>query len=170
MTNGAFTVRDALVTDAPALAPLFREPDVVANTYRSADTTPADVLAFLRGNVDARRLVAVAGAEVAGFLALVRHGMPPARHVAEFFVLTAPAWRRRGVARALVERALHVAFREWACSRVELEVLVDNAGAIRLYEDLGFAREGVKRRSFRRPDGSLVDSLVMGLLAEEWSP
>ncbi|MGI8427805.1 MAG: GNAT family N-acetyltransferase [Solirubrobacteraceae bacterium] len=46
--------------------------------------------------------------------------------------------RRRGLARALVERALERA-REHGSRRVELDTNEDNHGAIRLYERLGFS-------------------------------
>jgi GNAT superfamily N-acetyltransferase len=46
--------------------------------------------------------------------------------------------RRRGVARALVERALERA-RERGCQRIELDTTEDNHGAIALYESVGFS-------------------------------
>ena len=47
--------------------------------------------------------------------------------------------------------------------RVELEVFADNARAIRLYESLGFEREGLKRRDVIRR-GGYGDTVVMGRL------
>ena len=46
--------------------------------------------------------------------------------------------RRRGIARALVQRALERA-RERGCRRVELDTNEDNHGAIALYESIGFS-------------------------------
>jgi ribosomal protein S18 acetylase RimI-like enzyme len=46
--------------------------------------------------------------------------------------------RRRGIARALVQRALERA-RERGCRRVELDTNEDNHGAISLYESIGFS-------------------------------
>lgn len=46
--------------------------------------------------------------------------------------------RRRGVARALVNRTLERA-RERGCRRVELDTNEDNDGAIALYESVGFS-------------------------------
>jgi len=46
--------------------------------------------------------------------------------------------RRRGVARALVQRALERA-RERGCRRIELDTTEDNLGAIALYESVGFS-------------------------------
>jgi GNAT superfamily N-acetyltransferase len=49
-----------------------------------------------------------------------------------------PEARRRGLAKALVQRSLERA-RERGCRRVELDTNEDNNGAIRLYEALGFS-------------------------------
>jgi len=46
--------------------------------------------------------------------------------------------RRRGLARALVERVMDRA-RERGCRRIELDTNEDNLGAITLYEGLGFS-------------------------------
>ena len=45
-----------------------------------------------------------------------------------------------------------------------------NTRAIGLYEKLGFVVEGRYRRHWRRRDGSLWDSLLMGLVLDETSP
>ena len=49
-----------------------------------------------------------------------------------------PAERRRGIGRRLVQ-ALHENAREQGVERVWLEVIVENTGAIALYEQLGYA-------------------------------
>jgi RimJ/RimL family protein N-acetyltransferase len=68
----------------------------------------------------------------------------------------------RGVGRSLFE-----ALESWALSRglhrLELNVAVENARAIALYEKFGFEREGVKRHS-RRIDGAYTDEFYMSKL------
>ena len=49
-----------------------------------------------------------------------------------------------------------------------LEVLDLNANAARLYERLGFTREGVMRAAYTL-DGARRDLAIYGLLAEEWA-
>lgn len=71
-------------------------------------------------------------------------------------VATAPAFRRRGVAAALLRHAFARARRQ-GCERALLEVRVGNAGAIALYRAFGF-RE-LARRPRYYPDGE--DALVM---------
>lgn len=48
--------------------------------------------------------------------------------------------------------------------KVELEVWPDNERAIALYASYGFEIEGLRREHYRRKDGSLRSSVLMGLL------
>lgn len=57
-----------------------------------------------------------------------------------------PVWRRRGVARTLLDGARLGRFEE-----VYLEVRESNAGAIRLYESLGFRRAGIRSGYYKQP-------------------
>jgi RimJ/RimL family protein N-acetyltransferase len=78
------------------------------------------------------------------------------------------AHRGRGLGTDAVRTLLRHAFESLGLHRVELEVLADNAPAIRCYEALGFVTEGV-RRDARFLDGAFVDLVFMGLLASGWS-
>lgn len=71
----------------------------------------------------------------------------------------APAYRRRGIARALLHAVIGDAKRENA-SRVTLEVRKSNEAAQRLYHSLGFMAHGV-RKGYYSDDGE--DALVMAL-------
>lgn len=70
-----------------------------------------------------------------------------------------PAYRRRGVARRLVEHALAEARRAGA-RRCWLEVRASNAGAIAFYRAMGFRRAGLRRAYYSAP---VEDGLVMSL-------
>ncbi len=61
-----------------------------------------------------------------------------------------PDWRRRGLARALLERALAEA-RGRGVRLCRLEVRRSNRAAIRLYEQAGFRAIGVQRDYYRKP-------------------
>jgi ribosomal protein S18 acetylase RimI-like enzyme len=66
-------------------------------------------------------------------------------------IATHPDYRRRGIARALTERTMALARRK-GYRELWLHVRDDNPGAIKLYEDLGFA-ERARRTSYQaRPD------------------
>ncbi|MEL7657044.1 MAG: GNAT family protein, partial [Bacillota bacterium] len=62
---------------------------------------------------------------------------------------------------------LRYAFDELNLYRVQLTVFSYNPGAIRLYEKLGFVREGVFREAVHR-DGARHDMILYGLLRREW--
>jgi RimJ/RimL family protein N-acetyltransferase len=63
--------------------------------------------------------------------------------------------------------ALDFAFNELNLHRVQLTVYSYNERAIRMYEKLGFQREGVYREFLLR-DGQRYDMLLYGLLSHEW--
>lgn len=82
-------------------------------------------------------------------------------------VCIAPEQRRRGYARALMEHLLDVATRHGA--RIAyLEVRPSNAGAIKLYADLGFRHVGTRRGYYPAHQGredAYVLSLALPLVA-----
>lgn len=78
------------------------------------------------------------------------------------------AHRGRGLGTDAVATLLRHAFANLGLHRVELEVLADNAPAIRCYEALGFVREGARKEA-RFLDGAFVDLVLMRMLAAEWA-
>jgi ribosomal-protein-alanine N-acetyltransferase len=112
--------------------------------------------AGFRAELEAGALAPVAreGSETCGF-ALGRVIVD----VAELRVLVvAPAWRRRGIGRRLLEAFVRQA-RARGATRVALEVRAGNAAARELYRTLGFDVEG--RRPHYYPGGE--DALLYGV-------
>ncbi len=99
---------------------------------------------------DEGRVVGQAGAHECGPPGVLSVGM----------ALLPPA-RGRGGGRALLE-AIFVHARSRGAHKLELEVWPDNARAIALYVAAGFAVEGVRRDHYRRRDGTLRSTLLMG--------
>ncbi len=79
------------------------------------------------------------------------------------------AFRGRGFAQAASVALLNLAFGTMALHRVGLRVFADNAPALRLYERIGFRREGVLREPMRGEHG-YRDVVMMSLLESEWPP
>jgi RimJ/RimL family protein N-acetyltransferase len=73
----------------------------------------------------------------------------------------------QGLGREAMRLALWFAFDELNLHRVQLTAFADNERAIRLYEGMGFAREGTLREFLLR-DGRRVDMYVYGLLSDVW--
>ncbi len=78
-----------------------------------------------------------------------------------------PANRRKGYGAEALALMLHFAFYELNLHRLQLTVFSYNEGAIKLYEKIGFTREGSFREYLLR-DGKRYDMFLYGLLASEW--
>jgi RimJ/RimL family protein N-acetyltransferase len=158
-------VREAHPSDAAALVELARavgsEPEgwlITDGDWRSASDERRHLRA-LRGYEHAAVFVADAPAGIVGRLSIARDPHPASAHVADLGLMVAQGHRRRGVGRALMRAA-----EEWARQtgvwKLELHVFPHNEGAIRFYEALGYAREGLRRRQYRRGN-ELLDAVLM---------
>lgn len=93
------------------------------------------------------------GGELVGYAVVSRY--VDAWHVMN--VAVAPSYRRRGIARVLLERLLELTGGDPRRGHT-LEVRVSNAAAIRLYERLGFERRGIRRGYYT---DNREDALIM---------
>jgi L-amino acid N-acyltransferase YncA len=152
-----FVVRAARAADARAMAEIFAE--VAQERTGIAAEPPVDVderAARFARSAD-QSVVAVAGGHVIGTLQVEvsAHGF------GELGMLVVRDWRGRGVGRALLQAAI-----DWArgqrLHKLCLEVFADNEAAIALYRSCGFVEEGRRIRQYRRANGELWDSIVMG--------
>jgi RimJ/RimL family protein N-acetyltransferase len=160
-----FTIRQANPADAAALVRLAREvgaePEgwlISTRDWRGAGDERR-YLRSIRRSRDAAVFVAEINDGIVGRLSVGRDPHPASTHVADLGLMVAKGHRRRGIGRALLERAV-----EWArvadVWKLELHVFPYNEPAIRLYEAFGFRREGYRERHYRR-DGGLVDAVLM---------
>jgi RimJ/RimL family protein N-acetyltransferase len=153
-----FTVRPATVGDARGMAELFAA--VAEERTGIASEPPVDVdqrTEQFTASV-AESIVAVADGQVVAMIHtnVSRHGF------GEFGMLVDREWRGRGVGSALIQATIDWA-REQGLHKLSLEVFVHNTAAIALYRKCGFVEEGHRVRHYRRSNGELWDSLVMGL-------
>ena len=93
------------------------------------------------------------GGLLVGYLVISRY--VDAWHVMN--VAVTPSHRRRGIARALLERLFEVTASDERRGYT-LEVRVSNEGAIKLYESLGFVSRGVRRGYYT---DNREDALIM---------
>ncbi len=77
------------------------------------------------------------------------------------------AYWSKGYGTEVMKLALDYCFNTLDLHRVELWVFEFNTRAIRCYEKVGFKREGVKREDSYK-NGKYCNSLVMGILRDEW--
>lgn len=75
--------------------------------------------------------------------------------------------RGRGYGKEALKLTIEFGFEELNFHRIQLTVLEYNEPAIKLYEKLGFKREGIYREFIHR-DGKRYDMYLYGLLRSEW--
>ena len=160
-----FFVRHAEPGDASALVELARSVGSEEEGWLITDgdwrgtAEERRYLRSIRRSPHAAVLVAETRERVVGRLSIARDPHPASRHVADLGVMVARDHRRLGVGRALMHAAEGWA-RTAGISKIELHVFPYNAPAISLYETLGYEREGLRRKHYRR-GGELVDAILM---------
>ncbi len=158
-------VRAAQPGDAAALVALAEavgaEPEgwLISDSRWRSVGSERRYLRAVRRHPDVAVFVAEAADEVVGRLSVARDPHPASRHVADLGLMVAASARRRGVGWALLEQSV-----EWAQAagvrKLELHVFPHNEPAIRLYEQFGFVREGLRRGHYRR-GRKYVDAILM---------
>lgn len=137
------TVRRATSGDLPALVAIEQESFIdawTAETIADSITEPRTIV-----------LVATVDEIVRGYgVAWTLGDEGDIMHLA-----VAPAWRRHGLGRALLQ-ALLAACVQVGAQRVLLEVRAGNEAAHRLYEQLGFMAVGTRRRYYRDGEDALT--------------
>ena len=107
---------------------------------RSESENAIEIAAFIGG-----RIVGTAGVEPIGETEKIRHR-------ADFGIAVEKACWGRGVGRALTLACIECA-KQAGYLQMELEVVAENASAVRLYESVGFREYGRNPRAFRARTG-----------------
>lgn len=157
--DGRLTVRPATAHDDAALLELDSgEPGTGFPSVLAREQT-----SFFTSTAPGDTIVAVLDGVPVGYLCLGHPTpLPENAHVSAIEGFTvAPAWRRRGVGRALLDAAVAEA-RHRGSHKISLRVLATNARARRVYARAGFTVEGVLRGEFVI-DGRPVDDVLMAM-------
>ena len=107
---------------------------------REESDNEIEICAFVDG-----KLTGTAGIEAIG-------GKEKIRHRAEFGIAIEKAYWGRGIGKALMLACIECA-KNAGYLQLELEVVADNASAVRLYESVGFREFGRNPRGFRARSG-----------------
>ncbi|MBH5132155.1 MULTISPECIES: GNAT family protein [unclassified Streptomyces] len=99
---------------------------------------------------------------------VVLHDWVPEDRSCTFRTLIGPRGRGRGVGTEATRLIVGHAFGELGLHRVQLDAYAHNHRALRVYEKVGFVREGVRREVEQR-DGVWVDEVLMAVLDHEWA-
>lgn len=135
----------------------FREPVLDRDTVESWLTTDTG-----------RRGIATEDGKVAGYAAVVR--LPGwSDHVGELRLVVDPEHRQQGLGRDLARWALLQAL-ECGLTKLVVEVVAEQEGAVAMFQALGFAAEGLLRDHVRDRHGELRDLVLLAHpVADHWS-
>ena len=92
-------------------------------------------------------------------------GAVAADEVEVFSIGVDPDWRGLGVGRALLQSFLNHGV-ETSATAAFLEVAVDNALALKLYEKTGFTEIGKRKGYYRRKNGVRIDAVILKRLLD----
>jgi len=121
-------------------------------------------LAFVKDNIanGYTQFVAHDGHRVVGWCDILPQRHAAVRHCGTLVIGLLPEHRGKGLGRQLITACLAKA-PDIGVTRVELDARADNERAIRLYERMGFVREGIKKNGLRM-NGEYFDAITMALL------
>lgn len=95
-----------------------------------------------------------------GCSAIVVDNLSWSRHVGELRVLIAPAWRGKGLGRALIQQCFAQAL-ELGLDKLVAQMTVDQVAAIAVFEELGFRAEALLRDHVKDRDGQTHDLVLL---------
>lgn len=155
MTDISLTIRPFMAAEWPAwralrLRALAESPDAFAITLADAQARADDTWQGLLAQTVASAHHLPLLAEVAGMPAGLAWAQHEADRVVLYQVWVAPEHRGRGIAHALLVRAIAWA-RERGAAAVELGVTAGDTPAVRLYGRLGFEAAGMPVPMANRP-------------------
>jgi ribosomal protein S18 acetylase RimI-like enzyme len=156
-SEDASAIRDLYATVAATPGGLARLPDEVTREYVSDFVAQS----LERGILFVAELPGVSG--LAGELHAYRSELHVFKHVlGDLTVAVHPAAQGQGIGRQLFVRLLDEVARDHAdITRVELVTQESNVRALKLYESLGFQREGRLEGRIRSPNGGFEADIPM---------
>ncbi|WP_125767539.1 GNAT family N-acetyltransferase [Lapidilactobacillus wuchangensis] len=167
----AVTIRSAEASDAAALL-AFWQTEVVPCDFVETDAALTDLtaaqlapqLTAIAASPNNLLLLAVADAEIIGYLRIAASANPATAHVGELGLLVATADRQIGLGSALMDMALTWVAEQSILKRVQLFVQTRNLAAQKLYQKFDFTLEGRLPASYRSLNGDLLETLLMARL------
>lgn len=102
---------------------------------------------------------------VAGVVSL--HRVDRYNEIAWLGIYKNPFRSEKGLGRKILKAICHFAFEVAKLHTFKIEVVSNNAAAIRAYSAIGFKNEGVWREAVKR-DSDYLDLVLMGMTFSEW--
>lgn len=169
MTADEAMLRGAAAGDLPFLSELACSPEVEPYLAPGVGEIERLEAILAQGEADGPPsglfVISTGSGERLGGLALTIYS-PRSRICNLTTLMVAPALRRSGVAGQAVRLACRHVLVQHGFHRLQAETYGDNLAGQRLFEGLGFTREGVRRRAYWRRQ-QWLDGIIFGILAEE---
>ncbi|MEH0845256.1 GNAT family protein [Micromonospora sp. CPCC 205711] len=173
LTDGVVVLRPIRPDDAELVHRLHTRPEVVANQAPPVPPTREAIerrcrlaeSGWLTGVIARLLIVDAATGEPAGTCGLSVSD-PAAREGTVGYALL-PDWRGRGYATRALRLLTGWAFGPAGMARLAAGTMPENTASHGVLERVGFRREGLLRGRLPGLDGSRVDDLIFGLLAED---
>ena len=143
-----------------------------------ASSLPAHDLMFLRRNIVKPEIIeswikkiesgtnisiiAKTEDEIIGYGTLSLGDIDWSRHVAELRIMVAPDSRESGIGRTLVRELFRLAVKQ-GIEKIYARMTVDQTGARKLFQELGFRPEAMLANEVKDRDGKLHDVLSMAV-------
>jgi RimJ/RimL family protein N-acetyltransferase len=156
------TLRAASTGDLEAIMTIERGPGFERWVGRSS----AEEHRATMGDANSAYLVGEANGEVVAFAILCDLSNP---HGNRYLKRVAVARPDEGIGRAFLERVVDWTFNRVGAHRFWLDCFSHNARAQRVYEKLGFTRDGVLREAYLGVDGVRRDLTMMALTRPQWA-
>ena len=94
---------------------------------------------------------------------------PGVAHVMELGITVGSLYQSRGYATEALRAMIAHLFTLESVHKAMAYVAATNEPSLRVFDRLGFRREGLLRESYRLHDGTLIDEVLFGLTRTEWS-
>jgi ribosomal-protein-alanine N-acetyltransferase len=134
-----------LTIDALTRADAARCAELEAQLFDGDDPWPASAFLSEMGARHTHYVAARADDKLVGYAGIARLGLLPPHEYEVHTIGVDPAYQGQGIGRQLLDALLEFA----GGGAVYLEVRTDNAAAISLYRNAGFAEVGLRRRYYR---------------------
>jgi len=159
----AVTVRSFEPKDFEAMLAMFESLSAEALRYGLPPYDRARLGRWVSGLEGGVLLLAFDGRKAVGVAMIYGRGRTRFKGIGEFVTYIHQDYHAKGLGTFLARTILHEA-KGKGFHRVTLEVVADNAGAIKAYERAGFLHEGRMKEAFLDDDGKYHDQLIMGII------
>ncbi len=172
LTGDRTVLRPFTGADADVMWEIIEDPEVERFTFSPNNELTLERVRSWYGSLSGRpdRLDLAVTDRATGELVgeVVLYEWDPHARSCTFRTLIGPRGRDRGIGTEATRLIVGYGFEQLGLHRIELGAYGHNHRALRVYEKVGFVREGIRREAQTR-DGEWLDEVLMAVLDHEWA-